>query len=196
MLPQEDHMSDGSSPDQEKVSEYLRVIQERILLPIENTDILEFCTATLLLLFAAIDGLGGLLHSKNGAGSNARIRRFLEYMGTDYSATKEQLLALRNFLVHSAVSAESFLSKTEMGRDHHLKTVGAAGFIYVNTSLMYDDFVKAFARFRADVESDSVLMKRAADRLEWKEDQAWNEVDGPRPSPPPPVEFIFRKGDA
>ena len=135
MSPREDHMSDGFSPDQEKVSEYFRVIQERILLPIEKTEIREFCTATLLLLFAAIDGLGGLLHSTNGAGSNARIRRFLEYMGDDYSATKKQLLALRNFVVHSAVSAESFLSKTEMGRDQHLKTVGAAGFIYVNTNL-------------------------------------------------------------
>jgi hypothetical protein len=189
-------MSDESSPNQQKVMEYFRVIQERILLPIEKTEIREFCTATLLLLFAAIDGLGGLLHSRKGAGSNARIRRFLEYMGADYSAKKSQLLALRNFLVHSAISAESFLSKTEMGCDHHLKTVGAAGFMYVNTSLMYDDFIKAFVRFRADIESDSALMNRAADRLEWRDDQAWNEEDGPQPSPPPPVEFIFRKGDA
>ena len=83
-----------------------------------------------------------------------------------------------------------------MTHDQHLKIVGAAGFIYVNTNLMFDDFVKAFDRFRADIESDISLMNRVADRLEWKDDQVWNEEDGPIPSFPPPVEFIFRKGDA
>ena len=189
-------MSDCSSADQQKIEEYFRVIQERILSPIEKTEIRQYCTATLLLLFAAIDGLGGLLHSKNAVGSNKRILKFLEYMGANYAAKKKELLALRNFIVHSAISVESFLSKTEMGRDRHLKSIGAAGFIYVNTTLMYDDFVKAFARFRADIASDSALMQRAADRLEWKEDQIWNEEDGPMPTPPPPVEFIFRKPDA
>jgi hypothetical protein len=174
-----------------KVDEYFSLIQDRIVSPIENTEVRQSCTATLLLLFAAIDGLGGLLHSKSDAGSNARIRSFLDYMGGDYAAKKKQLLKLRNGLVHTAVNVESFLSKTEMTVGQHLKCVGSSGFLYVNTAVMYSDFVTSFAKFRGDLATDSALMERASSRLEWKEDQTWDETAGPMPSPPPPVEFIL-----
>jgi 3-oxoacyl-ACP reductase-like protein len=74
-------MSSQTSQDQDKIDEYIRVIQERILEPIQETEAKQYCTATLLLLFAAIDGMGKLLHHNSRAGSNQRIRRFLEYMG-------------------------------------------------------------------------------------------------------------------
>ena len=72
-------MSIKISEDKDKIDGYLGIIQERILAPIQKTEVRNYCTATLLLLFAAIDGLGGLLHPDNNAGSNARIREFLCY---------------------------------------------------------------------------------------------------------------------
>jgi hypothetical protein len=189
-------MSDKTSEDQDKIDEYLNIIQERILAPIQNTEIRHYCTATLLLLFAAVDGLGKLLDPDDRAGSNKRIRGFLDFMGGDYEVHKEELLKLRNSLVHNAINVESFLSQTEIGGDQHLKKMGAAGFIYVNTMVMYRDFIDAFNRFRAEIQSDPVVMKRAADRLEWREDNPLDDLDIPdvvTPSPPPSVQFIYAK---
>ena len=182
-------MSDPTSEDQEKIDEYLRLIQERILAPIQKTKIRHYCTATLLLLFAAIDGLGKLLHRDKNAKAKQRILGFLDYMGGDYRAHKEDLQRLRNSLVHNAINVGSFLSHTETDLDRHLKKMGTAGFIYVNTMVMYEDFVKAFGRFHSDIQHDPAMMKRAADRLEWREDSPLDDLDAPTPSPPPPVEF-------
>ena len=189
-------MPDQTSEDQDKIDGYLDVIQERILAPIQNTEIKHYCTATLLLLFAAIDGMGKLLHPNNTAGSNQRIREFLDYMGGDYKVYKRKLLDLRHSLVHNAINVESFLSHTEIGGDQHLTKIGAAGFIYVNTMVMQKDFVEAFKRFRGDVQSNSEMLKRAADRLEWRDDNALDKSDIPdiaTPSLPAPVQFIYAK---
>ena len=189
-------MSDQTSQDENKVNEYLGIIKERILAPIQKTEIRRYCTATLLLLFAAIDGLGKLLDTDDKAGSNRRIRGFLDYMGGNYAACKKELLDLRQSLVHNAINVESFLSNTEIRDEQHLKKVGAAGFIYVNTIVMYTDFVDAFRRFSADIQHDPAKLKRAANRLEWREEsllEALDFPDGATPSSPPPVEFIYAK---
>jgi len=192
-------MTNQISQDQDKIDEYLRVIQERILSPIQETDVKNYSTATLLLLFAAIDGLGKLLHPEDEAGSNKRIRGFLDYMGGGYEIYKKELLALRNSLVHNAINVASFLSRTEMGYDKHLKKMGSDDFIHVNTMVMYKDFVSAFNRFQVDFKDDKKMIKRAADRLEWREATEpleWGEnnpLDTPTPTLPPPVEFIYAK---
>jgi hypothetical protein len=85
-------MSNQMSEDREKIDQYLKVIQERILAPIHNTEVHRYCTATLLLLFAAIDGLGKLLVPDDTAGVNERIRGFLEYMGGAYEGCEKGLL--------------------------------------------------------------------------------------------------------
>ncbi len=189
-------MSDQTSQDQDKVDEYLGIVQERILAPIQNTEIQHYCTATLLLLFAAIDGLGKLLHPNDRAKPNQRIRRFLDYMGGDYTICKKALLNLRHSLVHNAINVESFLSNTDIGDEQHLKRMGAAGFVYVNTSIMYTDFLDAFRRFRADILHNPIKLKRAANRLEWREESLLDGPDIPdiaTSSPPPPVQFIYAK---
>jgi hypothetical protein len=116
-------------------------------------------------------------------------------MDGDYKVHKKELLILRNSLVHNAINVASFLSQTEMGRDQHLKKMGTADFIYVNTVVMYEDFVDAFSRFRADIKHDLAMMKRAADRLEWREDNPVDHLDMniATPTPPPPVQFIYAK---
>ena len=181
-------MVDQASEDQSKIEAYLQVIQDRILAPIQSTELRRYCTATLLLLFAAIDGVGKLLAPGNAAGSTERIRQFLAYMGGDYERCKKELLKLRHSLVHNAINVESYLSQTETGADQHLKKIGAAGFIYVDTMVMSHDFVAAFDKFRADIQQNIAMMKRAADRLEWKEDDPFSD---PNVSPPPRAEFIY-----
>ena len=81
----------NTNQDLEKVEEYLRVIQERILAPIRETEIHHSCTATLLLLFSAIDGLGKLLHPNKKARCVKRISEFLDYMGGGYADHKTEL---------------------------------------------------------------------------------------------------------
>jgi hypothetical protein len=185
-------MFDQTSDDQDMIDAYFNIIEQRILEPIRRTDVRLYCTATLLLLFAAIDGLGKLLHPEDKARSNERIRGFLDYMGGDYEVRKGELLKLRHSLVHNAINVESFLSQTELGRDEHLKKIGAAGFIYVNTVGMHRDVEDAFRRFRADIEHDPALFKRAAKRLEWKEENLVDHLDIAA-TPPPPVGFIWAK---
>jgi hypothetical protein len=170
---------------------YLRLIEERILAPIEKTGVRESCTATLLLLFAAIDGVGKLLDDDDHAGSNKRIKTFLGYMGGDYEVQKNKLLGLRNSLAHSAINVESFLSRTETPIDQHLTRVGGVDFIYVNTVIMYKDFATAFARFCDDLKSDPALLNRAVSRLEWRDDIP--QVDPNGPSHPIPIRFVYAK---
>jgi hypothetical protein len=189
-------MTEQTYQDQEKVDAYLRIIRERIVAPIKNTELQRSCTATLLLLFAAIDGLGKLLHSEDRAKPASRICCFLDHMGGRYAVQQEALVMLRNSLVHNAINVESFLSNTEPTDDQHLKRVGQTGCLYVCTWRMYLDFVDAFERFCADIQADPVKLKRAADRLEWKEENLLEDLsstDEASPSPPPPVEFIWAR---
>lgn len=186
-------MSEQISEERNKIDKYLGVIQSRIVEPIQKSDIRRYCTATLLLLFAAIDGLGKLIHDDDKAKPNKRIRAFLDYMGEDYRKRKKELLELRHSLVHNAINVASFMSQTEMGSDQHLKRMGSGGFIYVNTTIMYHDFVRAFERLREEFKKDGLKMKRAAERLEWREDDCQDQYLEIPATPPPPVEFIWAK---
>lgn len=179
--------------DKDKVDEYFNVIHERILAPFQKTEIQNYCTVTLLILFPVTDGLGKLLHSDSEANVHDRFFEFLDYMGGDYKvpAVKKELWKLRNSLVHNAISVESFLSKTEMSADQHLKTIGAPGYIYVNTKVMCKDCLDAFRKFSDYLNNNPVMMKRAADRLEWREER--EDLNIPTPSLPPSVRFIYTK---
>lgn len=186
-------MSEQMSEERTKIAEYFDVIQSRILEPIQNSDIGRYCTATLLLLFAAIDGLGKLIHDDDRAGSNERIRVFLDYMGDNYRVHKQDLLNLRHSLVHNAINVASFMSQTEMGSDQHLTPIGTAGFIYVNTTAMYQDFIRAFKRLREKFENDGEKMSRAAQRLEWREDDSEDQHIEIPVTLPPQVQFIWAR---
>jgi len=186
-------MSDQYSNECEKIREYFNVIEQRILDPIQKSEISHYCTATLLLLFAAIDGLGKLIHNKDKAGSNERIRAFLDYMGGDYSIRKKELLDLRNSLVHNAINVASFMSQTEKGSEYHLRTINSVGIIYVNTTTLLRDFNRAFERIRKEFEVDKAMLSRAANRLEWREDDYDDDTLNILATPPPPVQFVWAR---
>ena len=72
----------------------------------------------------------------------------------------------------------------------------------MNTMIMYEDLVSTLGRFHTNIRDDVVMMKRAADRLEWREtpDRLEGREDNPldhlniaTPTPPPPVQFIYAK---
>ena len=185
--------------DQEKVEEYLNVLQERVLTPIQSTDVQRSCTATLLLLFAAIDGLGGLSDPTGKAGVHDRITGFLNYMGGGYAAHAEDLYTLRNSLVHNAINVESILFHAELDSHRHLTRLGVDNLLYVNTSVMYQDFLHVFDRFRSQLQSDPVMLRHAANQLEWVEiddplevgeNNAPDQMDNPTPTHPTPIRFI------
>ena len=191
-------MLQNHSESERKIDAYLMVIEGRILAPIQKTEIQDYCTASLLLLFSAIDGLGKLIHPSPKAGNQARIGEFLAYMGPKYATHKKELIKLRNALVHNAINVASFLSqaKTEAQAEAeiaHLKIFGASGFIYVNTRIMFADFMSAFDRLRADFGSNKAMMKRGASRLEWREEDPYDWGATNIPTTPPPIEFIYAK---
>jgi hypothetical protein len=189
-------MSEQISEEHDKVNQYLNVIKTRIMEPIRESDISRYCTATLLLLFAGIDGLGKLIHNNDKAGSNERIRVFLDLMGENYGKCKEELLDLRNSLVHNAINIASFmssLSESEMGSEQHLSQIGSVDFIYINTTAMFNDFVRAFERLSEEIKKDEEKMKRAAARLEWRKYDYQDQYPGPQPTPPPAVYFIWAR---
>jgi hypothetical protein len=186
-------MSDQNSFETEKIEEYFRVIEQRILGPIQKSEIHRYCTATLLLLFAGIDGLGKLIHPDKNAGCEKRIRAFLSYMGSNYRTREKELYKLRNSLVHNAINVASFMSQTEMGSDQHLKRISSADIIYVNTTIMCHDFVRAFERLREEFKKNGTKIKGAAERLEWREDDCQDQYLDIPATPPPPVVFIWAK---
>ena len=176
--------------EENKIDEYLDVIQSRIIEPIEKANISQYCAATLLLLFAALNGLGKLIHDNPKAGSNDRIRAFLDYMGGNYGKRKKELLNLRHSLMHEAMNVASYMSKADIGSSKHLNLIGSAGFIYVNTTVMYKDFVLSFERLRKELKNNEQMKSRAAKRLEWKKEDHYFDFPA---TPPPPVEFIWAK---
>ena len=117
----------------------------------------------------------------------------MDFMGENYGKRKKELLGLRHSLVHNAINVASYMSQTEIGSDQHLKRIGSGGFIYVNTSIMYNDFIRAFERLRDEFKNDDQMLSLAAKRLKWIEDDVEDQYLEIPASPPPPVEFIWAK---
>jgi hypothetical protein len=182
----------------EKVDEYFKVIDDRIIDPIQNTDVKKSCTATLALLFAAIDGLGKLTcQDKDYEIPNKRFKSFLKIIGKNYKENSETLWDIRNGLVHNGVNLESYMFATSVSdfAFEHLSTRGPNGFLYIDTTKFFYDFCKAKRQLREEISKNKELLKRASNRLEWlsEEPREYSEDEIPRPSPPPAVGFIHLK---
>ena len=178
--------------DTEKVHEYFEAIDEYVVKVIHNTCLKHSCIATLLLIFAAVDGLGNLTHADSSAKPGERFKFFIAKFGRIYERKKEKLWALRNSLTHNALNVEVFLSRTELGEDHHLREVEVPGEIYINTNVFYRDFCKTLNAEIHRIENDELAMNQAAERLEWYYDDRGYSLDIPF-TPPPPVKFIRTK---
>lgn len=192
-------MSNMSADETEKVDAYFKIIDERIIAPIQNTDVKKSCTATLALLFAAIDGLGTLTcqdkYYNNKKGSNKkRFESFLKRIGNKYVKNSNTVWKIRCGLVHSGVNLESYMfatSESDFGFEH-LSTRGPNGFLYIDTTKFFSDFCQAKRELREEISKNEELLKLSANRLEWlsEDPQEYSEDEILRPSPPPSVEFI------
>jgi len=175
-----------------KVDAYLNMIMEHVVQPINRTDLKESCTATILLIFAAIDGLGKLTHPRCDAQPGKRFRHYLScYMGGEYTRRQDALYKLRCSLAHNALNFSSFISKTEMGEPHHLKYDTALGFLFVSSTVLFRDFCASLSRLREAFDRDPALLSIAAERLEWREDDIYAYWG--LSTPPPPAVFVSMK---
>lgn len=192
-------MSNANVDDIEKIDEYFKVIDDRIISTIQNTDVKKSCTATLALLFAAIDGLGQLsCKDEDYEKAGKRFKVFLKRMGQNYEGKSDIIWKIRNSLIHNGVNLESYMYATSEGdfAFEHLSTPGPNGFLYIDTTQFFSDFCQAKRQLREEINKSDEILKRAANRLDWleadeKEYQESNNIA--RPSPPPPVEFIHMK---
>lgn len=187
----ETHRSVGSSEEQRIVTACLALIQEHVLDPLKYPELRKSCLATLLPLFAAIDGLGRLTHDDDDAGVGERFCFFLRRLGSDYIGKESRVYKLRNSLAHSALNEAAFMSHSWLGDDEHLNySTPPSKHIFVSTNQLHADFSRAFHTLKTDFSRDENLLQRAARRLRWVDyDPAshWPQFS----TPPGPVDFVI-----
>jgi hypothetical protein len=169
--------------------EYLRVIRQYVIHPLERTSVADSCYAAALLIFGSIDGLGKLIHSDVTAGVGERFKEVLSWLGPKYSVLEDELWKLRNTLAHSAMNVACFMSKTEDARGEHLEQ--DHGFVFIHTVMLLEDFKSAIDKLEAKFQTDAILLQRAESRLVWDSiSQPGWRGGGVKTTPPPGIRFV------
>lgn len=175
--------------DSTATCEYLKVIRQHVIHPLDTTCVADSCFAAALLIFGSIDGLGKLIHSDTNASSGERFKEFLSWLGPEYSALEDELWRLRNTLAHSAMNVACFMSKTDDARGEHLEQ--DHGFVFVHTGRLLDDFKAAIDKLEAEFQTNVSLLQRAESRLMWDSiNQPGWQGGGLMPTPPPGIQFV------
>ena len=178
-----------------KINEFMDLLKKRTIDPLDNTDIKESCTATLLLIFAAIDSLSKITYNdekhkqfKNHSGVWDRFTGFLDkVMRNKYADCKDKIYKLRNDLVHTGINTRVILSKSQ-DHEKHLKSVD--GYLWINTNQFLDDFKKTIEKIKNNIDEQGKIYQNAKKRLKGIniiEVDEQNET--PRPSPGPNDSF-------
>ena len=131
--------------------------------PLQTGGVAEHCFAAAMLGFAAIDGLGRLLHSDPNASVAVRFKWFLEWLGPKYVARQDQLWDLRNSLDHNGINVFCFMSQTADAESEHLEYWD--GHLFVHTRQLTRDLRAALSAVETRLQSDSNLFKHAESRL-------------------------------
>jgi hypothetical protein len=154
-----------------KFNQFVNLLEERAVNAIENSDIKKSCTATLLLLFAAVDSLSKITCNdsdyelyKNNKGVKNRFNCFLdEIMGNKYSIYKENIYKLRNDIVHTGVNAKVILSK-ESDYVKHLE-FDNQGNLWINTFQFLKDLKIAIDKIKKNIDEQGNFYHNAKNRL-------------------------------
>lgn len=181
---------------EQKVSTYLEYIEGYVLKPVGESPVGEHCIASLLLMFAAVDGLGRLTAVER-EGVEERFTRFISKLGTEYAAKAKVLYELRNSLVHNAINAGAFIAQTQEGRNLHLQSTHAAGGLYLNTREFHKDLTAAVAAVRQRFLTNSEAVEVAGRQLiEYAVKPPTDTLKYPT-TPPPEAQFAkhFIKAD-
>jgi len=148
------------------IANYLGLIEERLIKPIREGGVSEWCTVSLLLVFAGIDALSKITCEDMHLGSwqvGERFKGFLSnQMGSGYADRAARIYQLRNSIVHTGINEKVTLSKAKVDANH-LEYVD--GQLWVNTTRFVSDFVSAFERIVADVRSRGEFFHQARKRL-------------------------------
>ena len=149
-----------------KTKRYIDIIRTYVIGPLEQFEALrKSCFATTMLIFAAIDGLGALVHEQEKAKNSERFKGYLDRLGQNYKDRAEDLWKLRNNLMHTAMNVASFMSAAEETSQHHLSTCG--DYLFVNSVTLIRDFKKALDELEAQLQRNEYgLLERAEGRLE------------------------------
>ena len=179
-----------------KFNKFVTFLRNRTTNSIDNSKIKESCTATLLLLFAAVDSLSKItccnseydLYKKNQGGNRARFTGFLDkVMGDDYAVFKDDIYNLRNDIVHTGINTKVILSKSQ-DHEKHLKLVDE--YLWINTNRFLDDVKKAIEQIKNDIDIRGQFYQNAKDRIR---DFDLIEIDEePSPSPGPDEEPFYK----
>ena len=157
-----------------KFDTYIEKLEERTINPIDDLKINRSCTATLLLLFAAIDSLSTLTCDKDGyklfkknekhPGSGIRFTSFISnLMGGKYAGRESDLWSLRCSIVHTGFGKKVQITKSN-NRDMHLEE-DRNGFLWINTNQFFDDLKNAIKTVKIDVKGKGKYYKNAQNRL-------------------------------
>ena len=168
-----------------KVEEYVRLLRNHVLHPIQTGVVEGSCFATILMVFSAVDGLGQLFHPEHNVPKNKGFKWFLKHFGSTYVERETELWKLRNSLVHNALNVLSFVSHVPAFSREHLRTT-SDGMLLISTHQLAKDFADAIESLVEEMDSDIALKNRAESRLQWI------DVEIPQFSPttpPPPIRF-------
>jgi hypothetical protein len=154
---------------EKRIEDFVNLLHRRTIETIDNSDVKESCTATLLLIFAAIDSLSKVTCDDaqytaffNRRGNRERFEHYLQdILDGGYGRWKEQLYALRNDIVHTGINTKVVLTKRPA--DHHLEEVD--GYLWVNTTKFLCDFKQTVCQIKADIEANGQYGRNATKRL-------------------------------
>ncbi len=157
----------------QKIDYFLALLRSRTIDKIRVTDIMYSCTASLLLIFAAIDCMSKItcnkeeyeVYVKHETGAGARFKGFLKkVMGGNYAkdAVCSQLYKLRCDIVHTGIGRGVTLSRHDDALKH-LQEVD--GDFWVHTPTLLSDLEAAIEQISADFDAKGAYYKNALARL-------------------------------
>ena len=185
---------------EKKFKNFINLLEKRTINSIDNLDIKESCTATLLLLFAAVDSLSKItcsddqydLYKKNKGGNKSRFKGFLDkVMGNEYAVCKDDIYELRNDIVHTGINTNVILSKSQDHKKHLIKS--SDGYLWINTNQFLDDVKKAIEQIKNDIDVKGRFYQNAKDRIRnFNIIEVEEPHDTPSPSPGPEDEPFYQ----
>lgn len=172
--------------DNSKTERYVTLVWKHVVKPLEDSQVGQSCFAAVMLIFAAVDGLGALL-TETGAGNSERFKTFMRrYFPGKYGECIDDLWKLRNTLMHNALNVASFLSRVPENQIEHLSRLDE--YLFVHTEELLRDFKEALDRFECDMQTDAGLFTQAESVL--KEHNVSYTLKSPA-TPPPPVSIEY-----
>ena len=154
----------------------------------------QSCFATILMVFASADGLGGLTHPEVEAGNKKRFTYYIEeFFPIPYRGNMKMLWDLRNALAHNALNVAAFVSYAPASEQFHL-TASHTGDVLVYAPHLVRDFRQSLETLKQRLATDLTLAERAEGRLT-TQDVHQSDFYQIETTPPPPVKMIRQRYD-